>query len=361
VADQLLYAATCGFEAARQLSALPAAQRMHGHSFQASVRAQLPSEWEIFPGSGVEQLREQLQTCVAPLDYRQLDLVLDDPTDVNLARWLAARLGLPGRPARVGIRSRADTGVELDEHGHAQVWRRYRFEAAHRLPNVPVGHQCGRMHGHGFEVVLHAAAERAGGQPIDHQRLDSCWQPLAQQLRHSCLNELPGLENPTSEMLAAWIWRRLQPQLPELGWVRVYETASCGANFDGSNYRIWKEFRLDSAVRLAHAPAGDARRGVHGHTFVLRLHLHAPLDALLGWTIDYGDVKSRFDPVFRDLDHHPLHERAELADADGASLARWIRARAGALLPQLERLDLYQSPGCGVILNWGDAGPVVPI
>lgn len=360
MADQLLHAAACGFEAARQLSALPAARRMHGHSFQASVRAQLPSDWETFPGSGVEQLQQRLQACVAPLDYRQLDLVLDDPTDVNLARWLAARLDLPGT-ARVGIRSRADTGVELDERGHAQVWRRYRFEAAHRLPNVPAGHQCGRMHGHGFEVVLHAAADGADGHPIDHQRLDSCWQPLADQLHHRCLNDLPGLENPTSEMLAAWIWERLQPQLPELGWVRVYETASCGANFDGSSYRIWKEFRLDSAVRLAHAPAADARRGVHGHTFVLRLHLHAPLDALLGWTIDYGDVKRLFDPVFRDLDHQPLHQRPELADADSASLARWIRARAGALLPQLERLDLYQTPGCGVILDWGGAAPAVPI
>lgn len=360
MAERLLHAAACGFEAARQLSTLPAAQRMHGHSFRASVRAQLPPHWESFAGAGVGQLEALLQACVAPLDYRQLDLVLDDPSDANLARWVSARLGLPG-PARVGIRSRADTGVELDERGHAQVWRRYRFEAAHRLPNVPAGHQCGRMHGHGFEVVLHAAADGANGQRSDHRQLDSCWQPLAQQLHHACLNDLPGLENPTSEMLAAWIWERLQPQVPGLGWVRVYETASCGANFDGTGYRIWKEFRLDSAVRLARAPAGDARRRIHGHTFVLRLHLHAPLDAVLGWTIDYGDVKRLFDPVFRDLDHRPLHEQAELADADTASLARWIGVRAGALLPQLERLDLYETPGCGVILNLGDADPAVPI
>ena len=331
---------------------------MHGHSFQASVLAQLPPGWEEFPGAGVDQLGELLRASVAPLDYRQLDLVLEDPSDANLARWLRARLDLPG-PGRIGIRSRADTGVELDEQGHAQVWRRYRFEAAHRLPNVPAGHQCGRMHGHGFEVVLYAAAEGPDGSRCGHEELDSCWRPFARQLHHACLNELPGLENPTSEMLAAWLWERLRPSLPGLSRVRVYETVSCGANFDGSGYRIWKEFRLDSAVRLARAPEGDSRGRIHGHTFVLRLHLSSPLDEVLGWTVDYGDVKSAFDPIFRDLDHRPLHEQPELADADTASLARWIRARAVALLPQLDQIDLYQTPGCGVILNWGDAGPAV--
>ncbi len=100
-------------------------------------------------------------------------------------------------------------------------------------------------------------------------------------------------------MISSWIWERLKPALPELSWVTVYETATCGAHFDGSHYRIWKELTLDSALRLSARPDGDPRRRIHGHTYTLRLHLHAPLDQVMGWTIDFGDVKEMFAPIFR--------------------------------------------------------------
>ncbi|HWS76519.1 MAG TPA: 6-carboxytetrahydropterin synthase, partial [Quisquiliibacterium sp.] len=122
-----------------------------------------------------------------------------------------------------------------------------------------------------------------------------------------------------------------------------------------------KELTLDSAVRLVRAPDGDPRRRIHGHTYTLRLHLHAPLDQLRGWTVDFGDVKTLFDPIFKRLDHHPLHELPGLADGDSASLARWIRAQAAPLLPQLDRIDLYQTRGSGVILSWGELGPALPV
>jgi 6-pyruvoyltetrahydropterin/6-carboxytetrahydropterin synthase len=196
---------------------------------------------------------------------------------------------------------------------------------------------------------------------VDYDHLDALWAPLHAQLDHACLNDLPGLENPTSEMISSWIWERLKPQLPELSWVTVYETASCGAHFDGRHYRIWKELTLDSAVRLVRAPDGDPRRRIHGHTYTLRLHLHAPLDQVRGWTVDFGDVKTLFDPIFKRLDHHPLHELPGLVDGDSASLARWIRAQAAPLLPQLDRIDLYQTRGSGVILSWGELGPALPV
>jgi 6-pyruvoyltetrahydropterin/6-carboxytetrahydropterin synthase len=180
-------------------------------------------------------------------------------------------------------------------------------------------------------------------------------------LDHTCLNDIHGLHNPTSEIISAWIWNRLKPQLPELSWVTVYETASCGAHFDGRHYRIWKEMTLDSALQLKHAPEGDKRRRVHGHTYTLRLHLSAPLDQVMGWTIDFGDVKTQFDPIFKLLDHHPLHEIPGLVDADAGNLARWIRDQAAPKLPQLDRIDLYETRGCGVILTWGELGPALPI
>jgi len=362
--ERLLHAAATGFEAARRVTLLPEghrARRLHGHSFLAEVRARLPQGWGGFPGGEVDALSARLAGAVAPLDYHELNRELAQPTDENLARWLRARLDVPGLDS-IGIQSTAHEGVDLDVHDHAHVWRRYVFQSAHRLPHVPAGHKCGRMHGHGFEVILHADQDLGARDiGVDYDHLDALWAPLHAQLHHACLNDLPGLENPTSEILSGWIWQRLKPQLPELSWVTVYETASCGAHFDGAHYRIWKELTLDSAVRLARAPQGDPRRRIHGHTYTLRLHLHAPLDQVMGWTIDFGDVKAAFDPIFRRLDHHPLHELPGVADTDTASLARWIRAQAAPLLPSLDRIDLYQTRGSGVILSWGELGPALPV
>lgn len=362
--EHLLYAAAAGFEAARRVTLLPEghrSRRLHGHSFLAEVRAQLPAGWAPFKGGEVDALGARLEAAVAPLDYNPLNAVLEQPTDENIARWLRARLDVPGLDS-IGIQSTAHEGVDLDVHDHAHVWRRYLFQSAHRLPHVPVGHKCGRMHGHGFEVILHADQDLAGsGIGVDYDHIDRLWAPLHAELDHACLNDIPGLENPTSEIISGWIWQRLKPRLPELSWVTVYETASCGAHFDGRHYRIWKELTLDSALRLANAPEGDPRRRIHGHTYTLRLHLHAPLDTLRGWTIDFGDVKDVFDPIFRRLDHHPLHELPGAADNDTASLARWIRAEAAPLLPQLDRIDLYQTRGSGAILSWGELGPALPV
>jgi 6-pyruvoyltetrahydropterin/6-carboxytetrahydropterin synthase len=298
-----------------------------------------------------------LLACVAPLDYQLLNDHLDAPSDENLARWIGARLkqhGMQDGIQRLGVYSTRGQGVDIDALGVPQVWRRYQFESAHRLPRVAPGHKCGRMHGHGFAVVLHA-------QAADPRGLDALWAPLQRQLHHACLNDIPGLENPTSELLASWIWAQLRPGLPALRWVTVFETATCGAHFDGTHYRIWKELGLDSAVRLTRAPAGDGRGRIHGHSYRLRLHLSAALDTVLGWTIDFGDVKEIFAPVFELLDHQPLHELPGVAEAGALGIARWARARAAAVLPQLERIDLLETPGCGVILSWGPEHPALPV
>lgn len=362
--EKLLFVATANFEAARSVACLPEghrSRRTHGHSFLAEVRAVLPEGWASFPGAEVGELTQQLQQSVAPLDYNNLNSTLELPTDENLARWVRQQLRVPGIEY-VGMQSTMHEGVDIDQADNAHVWRRYIFQSAHRLPNVPPGHKCGRMHGHGFEVLLHASQQLGNRDlAIDYDLLDSLWAPIHAQLHHTCLNDMPGLENPTSENISAWIWAQLKPKLPELTWVTVYETASCGAHFDGTHYRIWKEFSLDSAVRLKRAPDGDARRRIHGHTFTLRLHLHAPLDQVLGWTVDFGDVKEIFSPIFKQLDHQPLHETMGNADSDTASIVRHIKAMAAPLIPSLDRIDLNETRGCGVILSWGELGPALPI
>lgn len=360
--EKLIYVAAADFDAARSIDDLPddhRLRRLHGHGFAAQVRTTLPEGWASFPGAEVGDLTARLRECVAPLDYRHLNHTITLPTDENIARWISGELDLPGART-VGVRSARHSGVQIDARGEAIVWRRYVFQSAHQLPRVAPGHKCGRMHGHGFEVLLHARRGN-GAVVIDHDRLDAIWAPLHAQLHHACLNDIPGLENPTSENIAVWLWSRIGPVLPGLCWVTVYETASCGALFDGAHHRVWKEFTLDSAVRLRNAPAGDGRRHIHGHTFTLRLHLQAPLDPVMGWTVDFGDVKAQFAPLFDRLDHEALHELMGADDADTASLARRIKSMAAPLMPALERIDLNETRGCGVILHWGEAEPALPV
>ena len=363
-----LFTASCGFEAACRIPALPASHRshsLHGHGYFVTVRAALPADFALFPGGEVEALRRSLEAAIAPLDYGLLNDTLSQPTDENIARWVRARLqsgGVPGI-AQVGVQSTAQEGVDLDADGVAHVWRRYRFQAAHQLPHVPAGHKCGRMHGHGFEVIIHANQDLGERDDIsiDYDHLDALWAPFDLRLNYQCLNGIDGLSNPTSEVISSWLWARLKPQLPALSWITVYETGSCGANFDGTNYRIWKELTLDSAVRLNHAPDASPLRGIHGHTFTLRLHLQAPLDAVMGWTVDFGDVKTLFDPIFKAIDHRPLYEIADLPDGDTASLAAWVLAKGRAVLPSLDRVDMYETRGCGSIVSAASDGPVIPV
>jgi 6-pyruvoyltetrahydropterin/6-carboxytetrahydropterin synthase len=364
VGEQLIYSAAAPFEAARQVLILPEghrSRRLHGHSFTAKMWAELPLGWSEFPGGEIEKLRSRLSAALAPLDYQHLNLRIDQPTDENLARWIRRQVDVPGL-LKIGVLSTPHEGVDLDRHEHAHVWRRYVLQSAHQLPNVKPGHKCGRMHGHGFEVILHADQDLGTSAiSVDYNHLDELWSPLHTELDHACLNDVPGLENPTSELISAWIWHRLKSELPELSWVTVYETASCGAHFDGNHYRIWKESTFDSALRLRYAPTGDRRRRIHGHTYTLRLHLSAPLDEVMGWAIDFGDVKDLFDPIFKRIDHHPLHEIPSLEDTDAASIAHWIKKQAEDRLPNLDRIDLFETPGCGVVLSWGELGPALPI
>ncbi len=361
---QTLHAASSRFEAARQVDMLlkdHRCSRMHGHGFIATAYAAVPADWAAYPGSEVVALQREIDRCTEMLDYVVLNERLAQPTDENLARWIREHLGAPGVD-RVAVQSTAHQGVEVDARDHAHVWRRYRFKAAHQLPHVPPGHKCGRLHGHGFEVIVHANQDLAGADlSIDYDHLDALWAPIAAQLNYRCLNEIPGLENPTSEMISSWIWESLKPALPTLSWVTVYETASCGATFDGSIYRIWKDFTIDSAVRYRHAPASDPRRAIHGHTYTLRLHLQAPLDQLMGWTVDFGDVKAVFDPIFKSIDHHPLHEKADLADGDTNTIARWLHETTRRELPQLVRVDLFESEGCGSLVGNDLRGPALPV
>jgi len=115
------------------------------------------------------------------------------------------------------------------------IFKDFTFEAAHHLPNVPDGHKCGRLHGHSFKVRIHVEGPigEKSGWVIDFGDIKSAFRPIYDCLDHHYLNEVPGLDNPTSEILAMWIWERLKPQLPCLTKVMVNETCTSGCIFTG--------------------------------------------------------------------------------------------------------------------------------
>ena len=81
----------------------------------------------------------------------------------------------------------------------------------------------------------------------------------------------------------------------------------------------------------------------------------------MGWTVDFGDVKELFDPIFKRIDHQPLYDIPGIADPDAANISRWIKNEVGPHLPQIDRVDLFETRGCGAILSWGELGPALPI
>lgn len=118
---------------------------------------------------------------------------------------------------------------------NVRLVKEYRFEAAHRLPNVPEGHKCQRLHGHSFkiELAVRGPADEQTGWFIDFGDLDTLWAPIYDALDHRYLNEVAGLENPTSENLSRWLWQRLKPGLPALCRVTVYETCDARCEYEG--------------------------------------------------------------------------------------------------------------------------------
>lgn len=107
-----------------------------------------------------------------------------------------------------------------------ELRKTFQFEAAHLLPRLPKSHKCRRLHGHSFRVEIAVAGECDPrlGWLMDYAELSAAFKPIWEKLDHHYLNEIPGLENPTSEVLAVWIWKRLKPRLPLLREVVVAET-----------------------------------------------------------------------------------------------------------------------------------------
>jgi len=113
--------------------------------------------------------------------------------------------------------------------------KKFDFEAAHWLPTFPEGHKCRRLHGHSFhvDIIVEGEVDPAVGYLIDYGQIKAAIKPVQERLDHYLLNDVPGLENPTAEMLTKWIYDQLKPTLPLLSRVRVHETCTSEAEYGG--------------------------------------------------------------------------------------------------------------------------------
>ena len=116
-----------------------------------------------------------------------------------------------------------------------EIWKEFSFEAAHLLPRLPESHKCRRLHGHSFRVRVYVEAELDAelGWVVDYGEIASAFRPIRERLDHYYLNDIEGLENPTSEVLAQWIFHHLKPKLPILSAVEVCETCTTGCRYRG--------------------------------------------------------------------------------------------------------------------------------
>lgn len=117
----------------------------------------------------------------------------------------------------------------------AELVRTFRFEAAHTLPHVPPGHKCGRVHGHSYRVDIHVTGEVDPhlGWVMDFGRIKQAVAAVLDRLDHQYLNDIPGLENSTSERIAQYLWEQIRPQIPLLSAVAVWESDNAHCVYRG--------------------------------------------------------------------------------------------------------------------------------
>ncbi len=116
-----------------------------------------------------------------------------------------------------------------------EIFKEFSFDAAHRLPEVPPTHKCARLHGHTYYVTIfvQGPVEEQSGWVMDFSEIKTAFKPILEQLDHYYLNEIEGLENPTAENIARWIWQRLKPTLPALSKIMIKETCTSGCVYSG--------------------------------------------------------------------------------------------------------------------------------
>jgi 6-pyruvoyltetrahydropterin/6-carboxytetrahydropterin synthase len=137
----------------------------------------------------------------------------------------------------IELKNRIEYLESFQENPKMEIFKEFIIEAAHRLPNVHEVHKCSRLHGHSFKIEIYVSGqvEEPSGWVMDFADIKRVFQPLYDQLDHNYLNEIKGLENPTSENLARWVWQKLITELTQLSKIVVRETCTSGSVYRGEN------------------------------------------------------------------------------------------------------------------------------
>lgn len=116
-----------------------------------------------------------------------------------------------------------------------QIFKQFTFDSAHFLPNVPEGHKCKEIHGHTYHltVYLNGDLDEKLGWVIDFTDVKNVIDPIIKSIDHQFLNNISGLENPTSEVMAIWLWNKIKPELPQLSKIELNETPTSGVIYEG--------------------------------------------------------------------------------------------------------------------------------
>ena len=206
--------------------------RLHGHSFAVDLVIGGDCDPRLGWLMDYAEINERFEGLYAQLDHQTLNDVpgLEDPTLKGIQDWIEQRLApeMPGlqdvRVSVCGEQVFAPKLLHTDPKARLPERIRFGFEAAHALPNVPSEHKCRTMHGHSF--VVEAAADNA-------ERLTPFLHEVYDGLDHRCLNEIPGLENPTSEEVSRWIWNAISDNVPDLIAIVVAETCTARCVYHG--------------------------------------------------------------------------------------------------------------------------------
>lgn len=206
--------------------------RLHGHSYVVEVKCSGPCDavlgWLVDYG----EISERFAPLYRQLDHYLLDDVagMTDTSTTGIESWLDQRLaGSMPHYESVRVRIYGDCAYlpkrieAADAFGDAAQLR-FGFEAAHYLPNLPESHKCRRMHGHSFRLEV-ASSDLASLEPVLRDVYDA--------LDRTCLNEVAGLDNPTSEQTARWVWDYVRPRVPDLEFVAVAETCTARCIYRG--------------------------------------------------------------------------------------------------------------------------------
>ena len=359
------FIASAPFEAARSVSILPEnhrSRKLHGHSFLATIQCSMPAGIAPYPGGELEVMKSRLALQIAKLDYSDLNKIVETPTDENLARWVNSHCYVPSTQ-KIGVQSTADSGVEIDTHGKAHVWRRYVFQSIRRLKNLPEGHVCGAEHSHSFTVIVHVDHEIGERDiSVDYDFIDERWAHVSKDLNFVNLNSVSGLGEPSTENLAKWVWTQLKKEVQDVSRVTIYEAPFCGVTFNGINFHVWNESSFSCGVLRRTVSSISQSELVTSHqSFSVRIYVSQPSIEDSNLMAATGGAKECLDTALALIDSKMVAQLPEFLDSSTKCIAMWIHKQLAQQIPNVERVELFETRGCGVIVSSGFAETVIPV